>query len=94
MVDPFLRNLIHPTKPASLQTARYTIKIAYLLRRRARVAGALALKNKSIPIKKSEFTLSVERALKRAKKRSYDTARLHNNPVYIWKDDKVVAIKP
>jgi hypothetical protein len=64
------------------------------LGRGARVAGALALKNKSIPIKKSEFTLSVGRALKRAKKRAYETARLHNIPVYIWKDGKVVAIKP
>jgi hypothetical protein len=54
----------------------------------------LALKNKSIPIKKSEFTLSVERALKRAKKRAYETARQYNTPVYIWKDGKVVAIKP
>jgi hypothetical protein len=54
----------------------------------------LALKNKSIPTKKSEFTLSVGRALKRAKKRAYETARLHNTPIYIWKDGKVVAIKP
>ena len=33
------------------------------------------MKNKSTPIKKSELTLSVERALKRAKKRAYEIAR-------------------
>ena len=52
------------------------------------------MKNKSSPIKESEFILSVERALKRAKKRAYETARFHNTPIYIWKDGKVVAIKP
>jgi hypothetical protein len=52
------------------------------------------MKSKSGVVKKSELSLSVERALRRAKKRAYETARLHNTPVYIWKDGKVVAIKP
>ena len=92
MVDPL--RLIHPTNPSSLLMARYTIKIVCLLWRGTSVVGVSALKSKSIPIKKNEFSLSVERALKRAKKRAYETARLHNTPIYIWKDGKVVAIKP
>ena len=52
------------------------------------------MKSKPGAIKKSELSLSVGRALKRAKKRAYEIARLHNTPVYIWKDGKVVAIKP
>ena len=52
------------------------------------------MKNNSTPIKKSELTLSVGRALKRAKKRAYEIARAHNTPIYIWRDGKVIAIKP
>ena len=52
------------------------------------------MKAKPIRIKKSELTLSVGRALKRAQKRAYEIARQHNTPIYIWRDGKVVAIKP
>lgn len=37
---------------------------------------------------------SVGRALRRAAKAARKTARMHNTPIYIWKDGKVVAIKP
>ena len=37
---------------------------------------------------------SVGRALRRAAKVARKTARMHNTPIYIWKDGKVVAIKP
>ena len=36
----------------------------------------------------------VGRALRRAAKVARKTARMHNTPIYIWKDGKVVAIKP
>ena len=36
----------------------------------------------------------VGRALRRAAKVTRKTARMHNTPIYIWKDGKVVAIKP
>ena len=53
------------------------------------------MKSKSTPIKKSELTLSVGRALKRAKKRAYEIARAqYATPIYIWRDGKVIAIKP
>lgn len=40
------------------------------------------------------FSRSVGRALRRAAKVARKTARMHNTPIYIWKDGKVVAIKP
>lgn len=40
------------------------------------------------------FSRSVGRALRRAAKAARRTARIHNTPIYIWKDGKVVAIKP
>lgn len=40
------------------------------------------------------FSRSVGRALRRAAKAARKTARIHNTPIYIWKDGKVVAKKP
>ena len=40
------------------------------------------------------FARGVGRALRRAAKAARKTARMHNTPIYIWKDGKVVAIKP
>ncbi|MDE2916387.1 MAG: hypothetical protein OXM00_04055 [Paracoccaceae bacterium] len=37
---------------------------------------------------------SVGQALRRAAKAARKTARMHGTPIYIWKDGKVVAIKP
>ncbi len=41
-----------------------------------------------------EFSRSVGRALRRAAKVARKTARMHNTPIYIWKDGKVIAQKP
>jgi hypothetical protein len=43
---------------------------------------------------KSEFAKSVERALKRAYRSACNTARMHNTPVVVWKEGKVVLEKP
>ena len=37
---------------------------------------------------------SVGRALRRAAKVARKTALMHNTPIYIWKDGKVIAQKP
>jgi hypothetical protein len=41
-----------------------------------------------------EFTRAVGRALRRAAKTARRTAAMHNTPVYIWRNGKVVAKKP
>ena len=40
------------------------------------------------------FALAVGRALRRAAKVARKTARLHGTPIYVWKNGKVVALKP
>ncbi len=40
------------------------------------------------------FARSVGRALRRAAKVARKTARMHNTPICVWKDGKVVLIKP
>ena len=37
---------------------------------------------------------SVGRALRRAAKAARKTARMHNTPICIWKDGKVITQKP
>ena len=44
--------------------------------------------------KHDEFSRAVGRALRRAAKRAREVARMHGTPIYIWKDGKVVAVKP
>jgi len=44
--------------------------------------------------KPNEFSRAVGRALRRAAKRAREVARMHGTPIYIWKDGKVVAVKP
>ena len=41
-----------------------------------------------------EFSAAVDRALRRAAKVARKAARMHGTPIYIWKNDKVVAEKP
>ena len=41
-----------------------------------------------------EFSDAVVRALRRAARVARKAARMHGTPIYIWKDDKVVAEKP
>ena len=44
--------------------------------------------------KHDEFSRAVGRALRRAANRAREVARMHGTPIYIWKDGKVVAVKP
>ena len=39
------------------------------------------------------FAAAVGRALRRAGVSARKTARMHGTPVYVWKDDKIVAEK-
>ena len=52
------------------------------------------MKTKPNRTKKSELSVAVGRALKRARKQAYEIARAYNTPIYIWRDGKIVAIKP
>ena len=50
---------------------------------------------KSVGKKTSKDVVSaVGRALRRAARVARKTARMHGTPIYIWRDGKVVAIKP
>ena len=40
------------------------------------------------------FAMAVGRALRRAAKVTRKTARMHGTPIYVWKNGKVVALKP
>ena len=41
-----------------------------------------------------EFSIAVGRALRRAAKAARRTARAYGTPIYVWKNGKVVALKP
>jgi hypothetical protein len=45
-------------------------------------------------VPKTEFAIAVGRALRRAAQVARKTAKMHGTPIYIWKDGKVVAIRP
>jgi hypothetical protein len=45
-------------------------------------------------IRPSKFSIAVGQSLRRAAKAARKTARMHGTPIYIWKDGKVVAVKP
>lgn len=40
------------------------------------------------------FAAGVGRALRRSAKAARKIARAHGTPVYVWRDGKVVALKP
>ena len=42
----------------------------------------------------NKLSIAVGRGLRRAAQEARKTARMHGTPLYIWKDGKVVAIKP
>jgi hypothetical protein len=42
----------------------------------------------------NELSRAVGRGLRRAAKRAREVARMHGTPIYIWKNGKVVAVKP
>jgi hypothetical protein len=40
------------------------------------------------------FVSIVGRALRRAARAARKAAQIHHTPIYVWKDGKVVALKP
>jgi hypothetical protein len=40
------------------------------------------------------FVRNVGRALRRAARAARKTARAHHTPIYIWRNGKVVAVRP
>jgi hypothetical protein len=44
--------------------------------------------------KKSDLATEVGRALRRAARTARRTARAYGTPIYVWKNGKVVALKP
>ena len=52
------------------------------------------MKRGSSVVGRNEFTRKVGRALRRAALVARKTARMHGTPIYIWRNNKVVAIKP
>lgn len=44
--------------------------------------------------KAKDLTAKAGRALRRAARAARKTARLYGTPVYVWKNGKVVALKP
>ena len=41
-----------------------------------------------------ELATAVGRALRRAAKTARKTARMYGTPIYVWRNGKVVALKP
>lgn len=52
------------------------------------------MKQKKVKKTTEEFSKAVGRALRRAGCRAREVARLHGTPIYIWKNGKVIAVKP
>jgi len=47
------------------------------------------------PIKRSyDLTEAAGRALRRSARVARKVARMHGTPIYVWRDGKVVALKP
>ena len=44
--------------------------------------------------KPNPLSRAVGRGLRRAARRARETARRYGMPIYIWKDGKIVAVKP
>lgn len=63
------------------------------LRGRTPKGGFRTMKNKSVTTSAS-FAAGVGRALRRSAKAARKIARAHGTPVYVWRDGKVVALKP
>jgi hypothetical protein len=70
---------------------RATIKPS---RRNSPVAGENTMKKAIRKKPAKDFAAAVGRALRRAAKTARKTARMHGTPIYIWRDGKVVALKP
>jgi hypothetical protein len=44
--------------------------------------------------KPNQLSRAVARGLRRAARRAREIARRYDTPIYLWKDGKVVAVKP
>ena len=42
----------------------------------------------------TELSAAVGRALRRSARVARKVARMHGTPIYVWRDGKVVALKP
>jgi hypothetical protein len=49
---------------------------------------------KSKPLKLNPLSVMVARALRRSAKAARKTARDHGTPIYVWRNNRVVAEKP
>lgn len=52
------------------------------------------MKLKTVPDTRTAFGRLALKALRRAVRRARTTARMHDMPVYVWRDGKVVAERP
>jgi hypothetical protein len=52
------------------------------------------MKSKNGIDKPNQLSRAVARGLRRAARRARETARRYGMPIYIWKDGKIVAVKP
>lgn len=52
------------------------------------------MKPKGGTIKPNALSRAVARGLRRAARRAREEARRYRTPIYIWKDGKIVAVKP
>lgn len=78
-----------------LDYAREAVRIRALKHRiDCSIAGTGTMKRTKVKKETQKFSAAVGRALRRAAKVARKTARMHGTPIYIWKDGKVVAIKP
>ncbi len=50
--------------------------------------------SKKHPLKPTELSRAVGRALRRSAQRARETARMHGTPVYVSKNGRVIALKP
>ena len=50
--------------------------------------------SKKHPLKPTELSRAVGRALRRSAQRARETARMHGTPVYVSKNGRVMALKP
>jgi hypothetical protein len=52
------------------------------------------LRKKTKPKRRLDFAAGVGRGLRMAAKEARRIARMHGTPIYVWKNGRVVALKP
>ena len=63
-------------------------------RGRSPFTGARTMKPSGPKKETKAFSDAVGRGLRRAARAARKTARMHGTPIWIWKDGKIVALKP